>query len=149
MLQIAQRIGIPFVLLAIAAFYFLEVRSGKALDLLLIRPVFYLMAVLFCINAITDLRDILKQKEKADGQSGDASFKAILPLAALAILFVVALPYAGFLIASLVFLFAALFLFKVENKAMLYLMPVGVSIGLYLLFEKVFGVELPVGFLGF
>jgi hypothetical protein len=149
MMQIAQRIGIPFALLVVAALYFLEVSRGKAQDMLLIRPVFYLMVFLFCINAVTDLRDILKQKEKAGGQRGDASLKAITPFAALAILFVAALPYAGFLIASLVFLFAALFLFKVENKAMLYLMPVCVSVGLYLLFERVFGVELPVGFLGF
>jgi hypothetical protein len=149
MMQIAQRIGIPFVLLVVAAFYFLEVSRGRAQDMLLIKPVFYLMVLLFCINAATDLRDILKQKEKTGEQGGDASFKAILPFAALAILFVAALPYAGFLIASLVFLFAALFLFKVENKAVLYLMPVCVSIGLYLLFERVFSVELPVGFLGF
>jgi hypothetical protein len=149
MLQIVQRIGIPFVLLAVAALYFLEVRNGKASDLLLIKPVFYLMVVLFCINAITDLRDILKQKEKTGGQRGDASLKAILPFAALAILFVAVLPYAGFLIASLMFLFAVLFLFKVENKAVLYLLPVVASVGLYLLFERVFGVELPVGWFGF
>jgi hypothetical protein len=148
--QIAQRIGIPFVLLVIAAAYFLEAGHGKAQDMLLIRPVFYLMVLLFCINAITDLRDILRQKEKAGGQRrDDASLKAIMPFAGLAILFVAILPYAGFPLASLVFLFAVLFLFKVDNKAVLYLMPVGISIGLYLLFEKVFGVELPVGFLGF
>ena len=35
--QIAQRIGIPFVLLFLATLYFLEVRGGKAQDLVLIK----------------------------------------------------------------------------------------------------------------
>ena len=149
-MQIAQRIGIPFVLLVIATAYFFEVSSGKPKDMMLIKPVFYMMVILFCVNAATDLRDILKQKAKVNGSNGDdASLKAITPFAGLTILFVVILPYAGFLLASLVFLFAVLLVFKVDNKVVLYLLPVCVSVGLYLLFEKAFGVELPVGFLGF
>ena len=149
-MQIVQRIGIPFILLVIAMAYFYEVSHGKPQDMLLITPVFYLMVIVFCINAITDFRDILKRKEKiGESRSDDASLKAITPFAGLTILFVVILPYAGFLIASLVFLFSVLLLFKVDNKVILYLLPVCASIGLYLLFEKAFGVELPVGFLGF
>ena len=58
--QLMQRIGIPFVLLCLATLYFLEVRGGKAQDMMLIGPVYYLMVVLFFINAATDLRDILR-----------------------------------------------------------------------------------------
>ena len=63
--QLMQRIGIPFVLLCLATFYFMEVRGGKAQDIMLIGPVYYLMVVLFFINAATDLRDILRQEHEA------------------------------------------------------------------------------------
>jgi Ca2+/Na+ antiporter len=150
-LQIAQRIGIPFALLVMAALYFLEVREGKVQDLMLIRPVFYMMVVLFCINAATDLRDILRsrqEQEAADEKEKD-SLKTILAFAGLAILLVAAMPFAGFLIASAVFICLVLLLFKVESKTVLFTMPVCVALALYALFEFVFGVELPAGFLGF
>ena len=149
-LQIAQRIGIPFVLLVMAALYFFEVREGKVQDLMLIRPVFYMMVVLFCINAATDLRDIMRNKQEQAGVKKEKdSLKAIAAFAGLAILLVAALPYAGFLIASAVFICLVLLLFKVDNKAVLFTMPVCVAFALYALFEYVFGVELPAGFLGF
>lgn len=147
MLQIAQRIGIPFVLLFMAGLYFLEVRGGKEQDLMLIKPVFYLMVVLFLINAVTDMRAILKDKGKAAAAEADP-LRKILPFAGLAVLLVAALPYLGFLISSAIFMLLVLFLFKVDSKAILALMPIVVSVSLYLLFEYVFGVELPVGFLG-
>lgn len=146
MLQIAQRIGIPFALLFLAGLYFLEVMGGKAQDLMLIKPVFYLMVLLFCINAVTDMRDILKQKDHIVSAKADPLTK-ILPFAGLAILLVAGLPYAGFCVSSIVFLFLVLFMFKVESKAVLVLMPLIVSTVLYLLFVYAFGVELPVGFL--
>jgi phosphatidylglycerophosphate synthase len=150
MLQIAQRIGIPFLLLVMAWAYFLEVRGQRDQDLLLIKPVFYLLVVLFIINAITDLRDILrKRNEEAVQVSEKESLKTILSFAALTVVLVAALPYAGFLIASTLFIFVALSMSKVENKLILFAMPVCVSVGLYLIFEYAFGVELPVGFLGF
>lgn len=147
MLQIAQRIGIPFILLFLAAVYFLEVKGGKAQDLMLIKPVFYLMVLLFCVNAITDLRDIMRQKGRILSAKADPLTR-ILPFAGLAIFLVAVLPYAGFCISSIVFLFLVLFMFKVESKAVLVLMPLIVSTVLYFLFVYAFGVELPVGFLG-
>ena len=150
LLQIVQRLGVPFVLLILAALYFLEVKGGKAQDLMLIKPVFYLAAVLFCINAATDLRDILRSaKEPAAAGTEKKSLQRTFSFAGLAVLLVAALPYAGFLIASALFIFLVLLLFKVENKTVLYLMPVCVALVLYTLFAFGFGVELPAGFFGF
>lgn len=149
MSQIAQRIGIPLVLLFLASLYFLEVRGGKEQDLMLIKPVFYLMVVLFIINAATDMRDILRQKGDAATAKADSSLGRILRFAALAVLLVAALPFAGFLISATVFLFLVLFMFEVRNKAMLIGMPIIVALALYLLFEFVFAVELPASVLGF
>jgi len=149
-LQIVQRLGVPFVLLLMAALYFLEVRGGKEQDLMLIKPVFYLAAVLFCINAATDLRDILRNAAAGAAAGKDKDpLKRMFSFAGLAVLLVAALPYAGFLISSALFIFLVLLLFKVENKAVLYAMPVCVSLVLYMLFDFGFGVELPAGFLGF
>ena len=150
MVQIAQRIGIPFALLVFASLYFMEVRAGKEQDMMLIKPVFYLMVVLFIVNAVTDMRDIMRKKDdSAARKAEDSSLKKILRFAGLAILLVAALPFAGFLISATVFLFLVLFMFQVDNKAILFLMPVGVSLALYLLFEHVFAVELPASILGF
>jgi cell division protein FtsW (lipid II flippase) len=150
MLQIAQRIGVPFVLLLLALAYFLEVRGQREQDLMLIKPVFYMLAVLFLINAATDLWDILRKKNSEAGRVGEKeSLKKILSFAALSVALVAALPYAGFLVSATLFIFFALLLSKVENKLILYAMPVCVSLALYLIFVYAFGVELPVGFFGF
>ena len=148
--QLMQRIGIPFVLLCLATLYFMEVRGGKAQDMMLIGPVYYLMVVLFVINAATDLRDILRERGKeAAARKEEDSLKRILSFGGLAILLVIALPWAGFLVSATLFVFSALMLFEVTNKALLYVMPIGVALTLYALFEYVFGVELPASFLGF
>lgn len=150
-LQIVQRVGIPFILLFMAFMYFMEVRGHKAQDLMLIKPVFYMMVVLFFINTATDLRDIVRNRDKeAAAETGERrSLKTILSFAGLAVLLVAALPYVGFLISSTVFIFLALSMFKVNKKEILYLMPICVSVILWALFEHGFGVELPVGLLGF
>ena len=149
MLQIVQRIGIPFILLLLGTAYFLEGMAGKPKDMMLIKPVFCLMVVLFCINAATDLRSILrnKNKDRAMDEEND-SLKKIMPFAGMAILLVASLPFLGFLLSSLVFLFFVLLIFKVDNKAVLFVMPPVVSVSLYILFSSAFGVDLPVGFLG-
>jgi cell division protein FtsW (lipid II flippase) len=150
MLQIAQRIGIPFVLLVMALAYFLEVRGQREQDLLLIKPVFYLLVVLFFINAATDLRDILRERNKEAVQVKEKeSLKKILSFTALSVLLVAALPYVGFLISATLFVFFSLLMSKVENKPILFAMPIGVSLALYAAFVYAFGVELPIGFLGF
>jgi cell division protein FtsW (lipid II flippase) len=150
MLQIAQRIGIPFLLLVMALAYFLEVRGQRDQDLMLIKPVFYLLVVLFIINAITDLRDILRKKNNEAVQTGEKeSLKKILSFAALTVALIVALPYMGFLVSAMLFIFAALLMSRVENKLILYAMPICVPLVLYVIFEYAFGVELPIGFFGF
>ena len=150
MLQIAQRIGIPFILLVMAFAYFLEVRGQRDQDLMLIKPVFYLLVVLFIINAITDLLDILRKKDSEEaGVKEKESLKKILSFAAITVALVAALPYAGFLISATLFIFVALLMSKVENKLILYAMPLCTPLVLYVIFEYAFGVELPVGLLGF
>ena len=147
-IQIAQRIGIPFILLLCATVYFAEVSQGKPQDMMLIKPVFYLMVLLFCVNAATDMRAILRDRVK-DAQSGSSSLRQILSFAGLAVLLLVTLPFLGFLISSTLFIFLVLTMFKVENRKILFLMPIGVSATLYALFEFVFAVALPTGFFGF
>ena len=148
--QLMQRIGIPFVLLCLATLYFLEVRGGKAQDMMLIGPVYYLMVVLFVINAATDLRDILRERGKeAAANKEEDSLKRILSFGGLAILLVIILPWAGFLVSATLFVFATLMLFEVENKTLLYVMPIVVTLTLYALFEYAFGVELPTSVFGF
>lgn len=151
LLQIVQRIGIPFVLLFMATLYFFEVRGGKPQDLMLIKPVYCLMAILFFINAATDMRALLRDRDKEEASTVREvdSLKKILQFSGLTILLVAALPFTGFLISAALFIFAVLAIFKVESKTVFYAMPPAVTLSLYLLFEHVFGVELPVGFLGF
>jgi hypothetical protein len=116
---------------------------------MLIKPVYYLMVVLFVINAATDMRSILREKGGDKTRKEAESLKKILFFAGLTVLLVAALPCAGFLISSTLFIFLVLLMFKVESKAVLYTMPIVVAGVLYLLFEYFFGVELPTGVLGF
>lgn len=150
MLQIAQRIGIPLVLLLLGGAYFMEVRTGNPQDSMLIRPVFYLMTLLFLINAATDLRAIMRDRSTAEKEKEEkGALRRILLFCAASVGMVVALPYLGFVLSAMGFLFVVLKMFKVESDTVLYLMPIGMSIALYLLFDQVFSVPLPQGFLGF
>ena len=69
-------------------------------------------------------------------------------LGAMTLLYIAIQNLAGYIIASLVFLYAALFFLNLKhNKLLFFLYPICITLIIYLLFNKVLHVLLPEGFL--
>jgi len=114
-----------------------------------IRPVFYLLAVLFIVNGVNDFRSFSKSSQVAAKSKDDGDTKKVIGFILLVLVYLLLVTYVGFIITSVVFLFSCLLLFEVKSKVILIFMPLGVSLFLYLLFAVWFGVPLPEGLLNF
>lgn len=148
---ILQKLGIPLAMLIAACLYYLEVRHGHPRDQMLIKPVFILMAVLFAVNGAWDVRLCLRSGD-GGGEGGARDWKGLQKIGCfflLAVALVALMPVLGFTAGSMIFLHLAFRLLGMDNAAMLYGLPVSVSLVLYMLFNELFGVPLPTGFLGF
>jgi putative tricarboxylic transport membrane protein len=64
-----------------------------------------------------------------------------------ALVYVLALPHLGYLLATPVFLFAVLRLFSIRRPLMLIGVPVGFTVPVFLLFVELLNVRLPTGIL--
>jgi putative tricarboxylic transport membrane protein len=101
------------------------------------------LLVLSLIYIVSSMRS--NSTEKVTMPSGK-SLKEVLFLLGSMILFAVLLPYLGFIISSTLFLFALLF--KAYKWHINLLTSAGVSVFLYVLFDLVLEVRLPVSVLG-
>jgi hypothetical protein len=140
---------IPLGILVWACTYFNEIRSQSLQDQMFIRPVFYLLAVLFIVNGVNDFRSFSKGSQVAAKSKDDGDTKKVIGFILLVLVYLLLVTYVGFIITSVVFLFSCLLLFEVKSKVILIFMPLGVSLFLYLLFAVWFGVPLPEGLLNF
>ena len=114
-----------------------------------IRPVFYLLIVLFIVNGVNDFRSFKRSSKAASKPKDDEETKNVIGFILLVLAYLLLVTYVGFIIMSVVFLLSCLWLFGVKNKAILTFMPIGVSLFLYVLFAVWFGVPLPEGLLNF
>jgi len=138
---------IPLGILVWACTYFNEIRSQSLQDQMFIRPVFYLLAVLFIVNGVNDFRSFSKSSQVAAKPKDDEDTKKVIGFILLVLVYLLLVTYVGFIITSVVFLFSCLLLFGVKSKVLLVFMPLGVSLFLYVLFAVWFGVPLPEGLL--
>ncbi len=140
-----QKIIIPFCILIWAGAYFNEIRSQSIQDQMFIRPVFYLLVVLFIVNGIHDFRSAAKSAGDNAARSEAQETKKVVGFILLVAADLCLVSYAGFILTSVVFLLSCLLWFGVRNKVILALLPVGMSLFLYVLFALWFGVPLPEG----
>ena len=148
-MQFFQKTIIPFGILVWACIYFNEIRSQSLEDQMFIRPVFYLLIVLFIVNGVNDFRSFKRSSKAASKPKDDEETKNVIGFILLVLAYLLLVTYVGFIIMSVVFLLSCLWLFGVKNKAILTFMPIGVSLFLYVLFAVWFGVPLPEGLLNF
>ena len=148
-MQFIQKTIIPFGILVWACIYFNEIRSQSIEDQMFIRPVFYLLIVLFIVNGINDFRNFKKSSKAASESKCDENSKNVIGFIMLVLAYLLLVSYVGFIITSVVFLLSCLWLFGIKNKVILAFMPIGVSLFLYVLFAVWFGVPLPEGLLNF
>jgi hypothetical protein len=148
-MQLVQKLIIPLCILIWACTYFNEIRTQSVQDQMFIRPVFYLLVVLFVVNGINDFRRSAGSPESKNAKGDDKEAKKVIGFILLVIAYLLLVSYTGFIITSIIFLLTCLLLFGVRSKVLLAFMPLGVSLFLYVLFAIWFGVPLPEGLLDF
>ena len=140
-MQLIQRLGPPFLILLWSLSYFFEIHDQGTQDQMLIRPVFYIMVILFIVNAITDFIEL--KKNNTDSFSISDGTQKILCYVVAVACYILILPYMGFIVASIIFLLGSLYLLGVRKKSMLLGLPIVMSMFLYIMFVELLQVPLP------
>ena len=163
-IKLIKKLMTPTLMLGWALYYFVEIQGKPASAGLFIRPVFWVMLLLYIVIIWMDIRDWREQKRlqasesvsEEERQASDAKEAAektdlrhTLICIAGALIYVILLPYLGFLISTALFLFVMFCWLKAPNKIAALILAVAVALGMYTLFKIGLKVPLPTGFLGF
>lgn len=110
-----------------------------------------LLAILFLIfSIILILKEILSKKSKEEFDK--FSFKdpgiirSLITLGAL-IVYIILLPYLGFIIDTIILLVFLMLLMKYKKYLIIGVTSVGVSFAVFFIFEKLLNITLPMGFI--
>lgn len=156
MLTLIQKIMVPTVVMIWASLYFFEVIKLSERNQYLIRPVFYIMLMLFVINTFTDYFDWknAKMTEKEGEVKTFGIFKDLDYLKTLALVVLLSAGYIavmttlGFVLSTAIYLFLQLVVLKSKNKIVIIGLPIALTIIVFLIFRQILGVPLPRGILG-
>lgn len=107
---------------------------------------FWLSAALLVLSVIYIVSSVRTGSAAKVSMPSGKALKGVLFLLGCMVLFVVLLPNLGFIVSSTLFLFALLY--KAYKWYINLLTSAGVSVFLYVLFDTVLEVRLPVGVLG-
>lgn len=164
MVRLIKKLFIPTVILIWAVFYYIEILGKKASAGYFIKPVFWIMALLYAVIAAKEYK-VWSDESKAikdDGSKADdntADDKAatakmdpelmrMMVCVGSAAAYLITMPFLGFIIATVLLLFGMFCWLKAPNKMGALLLAVLITAGMYILFR--FGLKVPLykGFLG-
>jgi hypothetical protein len=156
MLPLIQKIMVPSLVMIWASFYFFEVIKLSERNQYLIRPVFYIMLVLFIINTFTDYFDWknAKMTQKEGKVEASGIFKDLDYLKTLALVVLLSAGYIatmrtlGFVLSTAIYLLLQVIVLKSKNKLVIVGLPIALTIIVFLIFRQILGVPLPRGILG-
>lgn len=166
MLQIVKKFFVPTAILGWATYYYIEILGKKASAGYFIKPVFWILAVLYVaiifmdvrelrasqkreqIEAQTDTEEVRAEKAAKESEDNQDTIRTIICLGS-SVVYIFLLPYLGFIIATTLFLFGLFWWLKAKNKLLAFVLAVVVTMGMYALFGLGLKVPLYTGFLGF
>ena len=151
MFSLFQRMVAPLLMFGWSVYYFLQFSKQKVDSQYLIRPVFYIVAILFLVISFREFRAWQKEHKSEDGAKSKLSRHEVVVVATLiggssAYLFL--LPYIGFVLLTPLVLLAA-FRYLKAGWLSSCLLSVGLTAFVYVVFDLLLSVPLPSGFLGF
>ena len=144
---------IPLLAMAVLAYYMLGSQPYMDTDaMLMIKPLALLMALslVFIIKGelvIRKIDDALSHKKEPFFASKKDCIQ-FLGFTLLSCLYIYAMPYAGYVIATLLFSAVAMFFLGVRSRKALFLVPVILTATIYLMFKTILTISLPIGVLG-
>lgn len=164
MVRLVKKLLIPTIIFAWAVCYYIEVLGKKASAGYFIKPVFWIMAVLYIVIAAKDTRVWWKEekeitdhseKPEQDADNGkaakmkDAEMARMMVCVGSAAVYLAVMPSLGFIVATIILLFGLFCWLKAPNRVGALVLAVLVTAGMYMLFK--FGLKVPLyaGILGF
>ncbi|MBT9778211.1 hypothetical protein GPL15_17050 [Clostridium sp. MCC353] len=164
MVRLVKKLLIPTIIFIWAVCYYIEVLGKKASAGYFIKPVFWIMAVLYVVIAAKDTKAwweegkaIAARSKKEDqgaknddtGKVKDVELGQMMVCVGSAALYLAVMPYVGFIIATILLLFGLFCWLKAPNRVGALVLAVLVTAGMYMLFK--FGLKVPLyaGILGF
>ena len=148
--QLMKKQAIPLAVLSWSTYYYFAVSSLPYNDKAMINIVYYIMLPLFLANLyldFTNMKDSVAQE--SDGKKGlSEKTKMVFTLFGVTIVYLFSLNFLGFVLPTMLFLAACLYVFGVRNGVFALGYSVFLSAGLYLIFAKLFMIPLPRGIIG-
>ena len=141
---------VPLLLLGYAILYYFQVYSlpNPEINLLLIRPVFYMLVVATVIYILLQIFGESNQKNEEDSaQTEPIKWNRTIAFSILTVAYVFILDYVGFVILTLVYMVALMLVLGVRTYKSLVLVPLVLTTLIYLVCEVWLNVRLPQGFL--
>ena len=165
-MKLIRKLVTPTLMFAWALYYFIEISGKKASAGLFVKPVFWVMLVLYAVIVFMDVRDWRdegkeeesKRKEETEEEKAarlarevkeKEDLKRTLICIASGIVYVFLLPYLGFVLDTFLMLAGLFIWLKAPNKVAAVFLAAAVTAGRFLLFKMGLKVPLPKGFLGF
>lgn len=153
--EIIKRMFIPTIMLIWAVCYYIEVLGKKASAGIFVKPVVWIMAVLYVLIGVKEVQEIrhaqkpeTKTAEKNDGKVIDPELYRMLVCVGSAALYIFLMPYVGFALCTVVLLTGLFWWLKSSSRIGAFILALLVTAGIYLLFSMGLKVPLPAGFLG-
>ncbi|MGM8215047.1 tripartite tricarboxylate transporter TctB family protein [Bacillaceae bacterium W0354] len=161
-MRLINRLIAPSTIFLFVLIYYFEVSDLSDGNLLLIRPIFWVMVVLYPAVLLIEIKkwkntdfSQLEKTSDDDETEFDENYeinskvtpKLLIYITSIA-LYLILLPYLGFILVSLIFLPSLLFVFGTKDIKLLIAIPVIVTLVIYLLFDTWLGIPLPKGFFG-
>ena len=136
---------IALLIIIVAGFFYSQTFDFPQLDNQLIGADFMprvyciLLIILGCILLIQTYRD------KDDTEEEESTMKYSIGAMLFVILYVIVIPYIGFYISTFLLVLGLLLFSKVKNKIYLIAIPVGTSLFIYVFFQILLKVSIPMG----
>lgn len=147
MLNLFQRLITPLLMMGWSITYYMQFSKQKAESQLLIRPVFWIVAVLFAIVCCREIAEWKSKRTKVSSdKSGYEEVKIVATLIGGPAVYLLLLPYIGFVILTPVFLAIAFIYLKASRKKAI-ILAFGLTAFVYVTFKVLLNVPLPSGLL--
>lgn len=148
-----KKMALPTIVLIWATSYYVEVMGYSVKNHRLIQPVFWVMALLYIINGVTDYREWKSVKTEPASQPTEKSpvnrnhGARVAAVIGIMVAYVALLGFLGFLVSTLLFAGAILYLMGERKWYKIAGLPLVLVIALYLIFRVGLSIPLPTGFL--
>ena len=136
---------VPLVIAVATAVFFLGVRGAEPIDLVFINPLILFISILLAIVLFKIVRNpSLKLADVVDKKPVRSSALFI----GLMLLLLIGLGWIGFFVSLFLFQVAGMWILGVREKKLLLIVPLGVLVGVYLVFIQLLGLHFPVSPIG-